>query len=213
MDTERFEFSDYVNSLWLRRRLILAIWIPTVLLTLVLALGLPSKFGSTATFQLKTDLNDHARGDNYADRYISGLTGTVLGLTRAARRVELSSTLSAVQERSDGSAKGAAERRQVEMTTQKILDPQSGLERNINTGFTVSYANSDPEVAKRVADWLADAYILVGRRAAAAQAINESRFTPPRPTSSAPRSRQPRGALQSSNRRTSTGCQIRPRPT
>ena len=135
MDTERIEFSDYVNSLWLRRRLILAIWIPTVLLTLVLALGLPSKFGSTATFQLKTDLNDHARGDNYADRYISGLTGTVLASPEL--RAALSSLAPYPRYKNDPTAalKELQSDVQVEMITQKILDPQTGLERKLNTGL------------------------------------------------------------------------------
>ena len=66
MDAEKAEFSDYVDSLRRRRRLLLTVWVPIVLLTMLLAVGLPSEYGSTATFQLKTDLNDHARGDNYA---------------------------------------------------------------------------------------------------------------------------------------------------
>jgi succinoglycan biosynthesis transport protein ExoP len=176
MDTERFEFSDYVNSLWLRRRLILAIWIPTVLLTLVLALGLPSKFGSTATFQLKTDLNDHARGDNYADRYISGLTGTVLASPEL--RAALSSLAPYPRYKNDPMAalKELQSDVQVEMITQKILDPQTGLERKLNTGFTVTYVNQDPETAQKVAAWLANAFTVDGRRAAADQVFNESRF-------------------------------------
>src|SRR5215831_12395347 len=80
MDGEKStEFSDYVNSLRRRRRMMAAVWLPIVLIALLLAVALPSKYASTATFQLKTELNDQSKGDNYADRYISGLTGTVLG--------------------------------------------------------------------------------------------------------------------------------------
>ena len=78
MDQRSTEFSDYVNSLRRRRRLIVAIWLPIVVFSLLLVLALPSEYGSTATFQLKTELSDQARGDNYADRYISGLTGSIL---------------------------------------------------------------------------------------------------------------------------------------
>ena len=81
MDAERAEFSDYLDSLRRRRRLIVAIWVPCVLLTMLLAVGLPSEYGSTATFQLKTGLSDRGTADNYADRYVSGLTGTVLSST------------------------------------------------------------------------------------------------------------------------------------
>src|SRR5215471_6027348 len=80
MDREKSaEFSHYVSLLRRRRRLIAVIWLPIVVISLLLALALPSEYGSTATFQLKTELNDQSKGDNYADRYISGLTGTVLG--------------------------------------------------------------------------------------------------------------------------------------
>jgi hypothetical protein len=76
MDAEQDEFSDYGNSLRRRRRLLLAIRLPIVLLTMLLAVGLPSQCGSTAPFQLKTDLNDHGGGDNYADRFDSRITSS-----------------------------------------------------------------------------------------------------------------------------------------
>ena len=176
MDQQRVEFSDYVNSLRRRRRLILAIWLPLVLLAVLLAVGLPSEYGSTATFQLKTDLNDHAKGDNYADRYISGLTGTVLGspelraaLTSLAPYPRLADDPVAAQKKLEGNV-------DVEMITQKILDPQTGLERKINTGFTVTYTNRDPQTAQRVAAWVANAFMVDGRRDAANQVLNESHF-------------------------------------
>jgi uncharacterized protein involved in exopolysaccharide biosynthesis len=176
MDAEKTEFSDYLNSLRRRRSLLLAIWLPIVLLTIQLALGLPSEYGSTATFQLKTDLNDRARGDNYADRYISGLTGTVLGspemraaLGSLAPYPRLSDDPGAVLKKLQGDVR-------VEMLTQKILDPLSGLQRNINTGFTVTYTNRDPRTAQRVAAWLANAFVVDGRQAAVTQVLDESRF-------------------------------------
>jgi succinoglycan biosynthesis transport protein ExoP len=177
MDREKTtEFSDYVTSLRRRRRLIVAIWLPIVLVSALLAVGLPSQYGSTATFQLKTELNDQSKGDNYADRYISGLTGTVL--TSPELRAALPQLAPYPELRTDPAA--ALRKLQgdlgVEMLTQKILDPQTGLERKINTGFTVTYLNHDPVIAQRVAAWLADAFSADSRRAAAAQVLNESRF-------------------------------------
>jgi uncharacterized protein involved in exopolysaccharide biosynthesis len=170
------EIADYISSLRRRKRLIFAIWFPIVLVGLLLAVGLPSEYGSTATFQLKTELNDQTKGDNYADRYVSGLTGNVLGspelraalgtLTPYPRLVD--DPLAALK-KLQGDVRAT-------MLTQKILDPQTGMERNINTGYTVTYTNRDPETAQRVATWLANAYIMDSRRAAAAQALSESRF-------------------------------------
>jgi len=177
MDREKpTEFSDYVNSLRRRWRLILAIWLPIVLFSLLLVVALPSEYGSTATFQLKTELSDQGKGDNYADRYISGLTGNVL--SSPALRAQLPKLLPYPELKADPNAtlkrlKGDLD---VEMLTQKILDPMTGLERKINTGFTVTYLNRDPVVAKRVAEWLADAFTTDSRRVAAAEVLNESRF-------------------------------------
>lgn len=179
MDREKSTelFSDYVNSLRRRGRLLAAIWLPIVLISLLFAVALPSEYGSTATFQLKTELNDQSNGDNYADRYISGLTGTVLNspelgaaLNKLAPYPELTKKDTAtVLKKLQGDLS-------VEMLTQKILDPQTGLERKINTGFTVMYLNRDPITAQRVAAWLADAFSADSRRAAATQVLNESRF-------------------------------------
>ena len=176
MDQPTVEFSDYVNSLRRRSRLILAIWLPVVLLALLLAVGLPSEYGSTATFQLKTGLSEQTKEDNYADRYVSGLTGTVLGSPEL--RATLKSLAPYPQQTDDPVAalKKLEGDVDVEMITQKILDPQTGLERKINTGFTVTYANPDPQIAQRVAAWLANAFVVDGRRAAATQVLNESHF-------------------------------------
>jgi polysaccharide biosynthesis transport protein len=177
MDREKStEFADYVNSLRRRRRLALSIWLPIVLISLLLAVALPSGYGSTATFQLKTELSDQTKGDNYADRYISGLTGTVLSSPEL--RTALAKLAPYPQLTKDP---GAALKRlqsdlSVEMLTQKILDPLTGLERKINTGFTVTYVNRDSVIAQKVAAWLADAFSTDSRRAAAAQILNESRF-------------------------------------
>ena len=177
MDREKpAEFSDYIDSLRRRGRLILAIWVPVALVSLLFALALPSKYASTATFQLKTELNDQAKGDNYADRYISGLTGTILG--SAELRTALAKLVPYPRLKAEPVAalKRLQDDVRVEMRTEKILDPLTGLERKINTGFTVTYLNEDPVTAELVATRLADAFIMDSRRAAASQVLNESQF-------------------------------------
>lgn len=175
-DEKGLETSDYVSSLRRRKRLIFGIWFPIVVVSLLLAVALPSEYGSTATFQLKTEFNDQSKGDSYADRYVSGLTGNVLGAP------ELRAALQTLQPYPNLADDPVAALKKLQgdvratMLTQKILDPQTGMERNINTGFTVTYTNRDPQTAQRVASWLATAYIMDGRRTAATQAISESRF-------------------------------------
>jgi uncharacterized protein involved in exopolysaccharide biosynthesis len=156
----------------------LAIWLPIVLGSALLAVALPSIYGSTATFQLKTDPADQAqaKGDNYADRYVSGLTASVLNSAQLRAALDtlqpypqLSGDPGAVLRKLQGDVS-------VQMVTQKILDPQSGLERNLNTGFTVQYDNRDPQRAHRVGAWLADAFLAESRRGAITQASNEAKF-------------------------------------
>jgi len=177
MDTEKsFEFSDYFHALQRRRNLMLAIWLPIVLATSLLALALPSIYASTAAFQLKANPTDQEKADNYADRYVSGLTASVLGSS------QLREAIATLQPYPQFAADPSAALRKVrgdvsvQMVTQKILDPQSGLERNVNTGFTVEYDNRDPHRAQKVASWLADAFITESRRNAIAQASNEAKF-------------------------------------
>jgi uncharacterized protein involved in exopolysaccharide biosynthesis len=170
------EFSDYFQALRQRRHLIVAIWTPIVLGALLLAIALPSIYVSTAAFQLKANPTDQTKGDNYADRYVSGLTASVLSSPQLRDAID---TLKPYPQL--GGDKSAALRKlkgdvSVEMVTQKILDPQSGLERNLNTGFTVEYDNRDPQRAHEVDAWLADAFVAESRRNAITQAANEAKF-------------------------------------
>jgi polysaccharide biosynthesis transport protein len=170
------EFADYIGSLRRRRRLIFSIWFPIVVISLLLAVALPSEYGSTATFQLKTDLNDQSRSDAYADRYITGLTSNVLGSPDLRTALPGLAPYPNLADDPAASMKKLQSDVRATMLTQKILDPQSGMERNINTGFTVTYTNRDPDTAQKVATWLSTAYLMDSRRTAAAQALNESRF-------------------------------------
>jgi polysaccharide biosynthesis transport protein len=184
MNEEKSEFSDYVNALRRRRPLILGIWVPGVLLTALLAVGLPSKFVSTATFQLKPQLTNSSsndkdpnnQGDTYADRFVSSLTDAVLGSEDL--RAALSTLAPYPQLREDpvSALKELQSDVDVVMITQKVLDPLTSLERKVNTGFTVSYANRDPQVAQRLAAWLASAFVVDARRAAAAPVYKDSQF-------------------------------------
>jgi len=177
MELEKtFEFADYFRALHQRRHLIVGIWLPIVLIAALLAVALPNEFTSTAVFQLKTDPADQAKGDNYADHYVSVLAGAVLDSADVPAAL---GSLAAYPRLADDPSAGLKKLKSdvsVEMVTQKILDPVSGLQRNINTGFTVSYDNRDPSRAQRVAEWLANAFITESRRTAVAQANNEAKF-------------------------------------
>ena len=186
MSEEKTEFSDYVNSLRRRRPLILAIWLPGVILTALIAVGLPGKYVSTATFQLKpeatattsnsADKGEKEEEDTYSDRYVSGLTESVLGSPDLRAALSTLAPYPQLKQDPNAALKELTGDVDVEMVIQKILDPLSGLERKVNAGFTVSYANRDPQVAQKVAAWLANAFIVDARRAAAAPMSRDSQF-------------------------------------
>jgi polysaccharide biosynthesis transport protein len=186
MNEEKTEFSDYVNSLRRRRPLILAIWIPGIILTALFAVGLPSKYVSTATFQLKplasnvnissNDKDQNNPEDTYADRYVSGLTDSVLASPDLRTALGTLAPYPQLKEDPVGALKELQGDVEVKMVVQKVLDPTTGLERKLNAGFTVDYANRDPEVAQKVAAWLANAFLLDARRAAAAPLYRDSQF-------------------------------------
>src|SRR5580658_3980909 len=77
---------DYFAVLSRRRGLVLAIWLPIVLVALVLALALPSFYRSSATFKFVRDINDPNQSQNstnaYADHYVSSLKDSVLSVER-----------------------------------------------------------------------------------------------------------------------------------
>jgi uncharacterized protein involved in exopolysaccharide biosynthesis len=64
----------------------------------------------------------------------------------------------------------------VEMVTEKILDPQTGRDRVILSGFTVSSDSRDPQIAFHAANWLSDAFVRVSREYALSQSTSESKF-------------------------------------
>jgi polysaccharide biosynthesis transport protein len=55
------------------------------------------------------------------------------------------------------------ENARVTMTTQLILEPSRGRERNINTGFTVAFSHPDPASAQKVAKALATSFVKLDR--------------------------------------------------
>ena len=64
----------------------------------------------------------------------------------------------------------------IEMTTQTILEPGGGRERNVNTGFVVSYENQSPEKAQLVAQGLAKAFVELSRAERLAAATGKVKF-------------------------------------
>jgi polysaccharide biosynthesis transport protein len=170
--------ADYISALRRRRRLGLGLGLPIFICAAIVAVALPDVYRSSGVFKLKDsadaqDQQSHG-GDSYADRYISGLTGIVMRsdyLKGILDKVPLPDGV----DRNKAMAQ-LAKGIKVDMVTEKILDPESGRERVINSGFTVSVDSRDPNFAWHAATLAADAFVRASREYALSQSTGESKF-------------------------------------
>jgi uncharacterized protein involved in exopolysaccharide biosynthesis len=170
--------ADYLVTLRRRARLAAMVGIPVALIGIILALVLPNVYSSTAVFQLRegNDAQAVRRDENYADQYVSALT---LDVMQAPNRKALIAALNPYPDAKDDPAEASSQVMQavsVNMVTEKILDPSSGRERDINTGFTVSYFHPDPEMAQKAASWIGAKFLETSRRDAAQRMDDQAKF-------------------------------------
>lgn len=155
-------FSDFFAAIRRRRKLMAMIALPVVLLAGILALALPDVFISPAEFQFEQSALSEIEGaranrDEYEDEFVSKLTERVLtgeNLKKMRDELKLEDDLSDIRSNID-----------VEMVTQKILDPQSGRQKDVNSGFTVDYRSSTANEAQAASQWLASSFVTVNRQA------------------------------------------------
>lgn len=169
--------ADYLVTVKRRARLAFIVGVPVAVIGLTFALALPNVYMSRAVFQLREgDVQAVRRDEDYADRYVSALTLDVL---QGTNRKALIQELNPYPELRDDPGEASAAVMQavsVNMTTEKILDPASGRERDINTGFTVNYYHRDPEMAQKAADWVADKFLEISRVDAAQRMDDQAKF-------------------------------------
>jgi uncharacterized protein involved in exopolysaccharide biosynthesis len=142
------------------------VWIglPIVLIAAVLSIALPDMYRSTATFRLTSgQITDAGSSAEFADQYVMSLADRVLASSNLTAITEATKPY---PEYGDETGEANAELRdnvRVAMTIQTILEPRSGRERNINTGFTVDYEHPNPKKAQQVARQLAESFVTLDR--------------------------------------------------
>jgi succinoglycan biosynthesis transport protein ExoP len=159
-------FGEYVRAIRRRRKLILGVAVPLAAAGIVISLALPSIFRSDGLFEIEEGklasylptADRDSKSVAQIDQYVGSLTEKVLvdeKLRSLVAEVKPFPELAG-----DPGAAVAALRSdvKVEMVKRKIMDPQSGRDREIISGFTVGFEHRDPAVALRVASWLTDAY-------------------------------------------------------
>ena len=175
---ESVGLTEYFAAFKRRRRLAVCLGLPIIIVAVILAVALPSVYRSTAEFKLKNSQNAQEQqpggGDSYADRYISALAEMVLRPDNV--NVMLDQVMPPGAKDRTKAMTQLAKGIKVDMVTEKILDQQTGRERSILTGFTVSADSRDPDVAWHAATWLSDAFVRVSREYALTQSANDSKF-------------------------------------
>jgi polysaccharide biosynthesis transport protein len=158
--------SAYFASFRRRSWLTVGVGLPILAATVVLVLALPDYYSSLAVFRFEASAlqpvgnNPDADRNNYLDAYVSKLQDTVLGpasLTRLRDALHLPAT-------GDGDLETLNKQIRVTMTTERILDPESGRQKDTNSGFTVRYQSRSPQKAQQASQWLADEFIRQSRQ-------------------------------------------------
>ena len=163
--------ADYVKALKRRRNLIFAVAAPLALAGLVLATALPSYYKSQGLFEIEEgklasylpSASRDSRPVAQLDQYVASLTEKVLVDERLTELVK--NTKPYPELAGDTGAAVAALRKDVEvrMVKRKVLDPVSGRDREVISGFTIGFEHRNPETAQKVAQWLTDAYAQANR--------------------------------------------------
>ncbi len=175
------DFSDYLAAVKRRHFLLLAVALPIITVAVALAVGLPSIYvsssliefsratvpGELQTAQGAAGLPTPAYADqqrNYADQYVANIRDAVLNandLGPVAAQLRGLPTMP-----SDPAEIIAAIKQHASMQTVrvKVLDPDSGREREIVPAFSVSFSSRNPRTAAAAATALTHAVIAQSRQ-------------------------------------------------
>jgi uncharacterized protein involved in exopolysaccharide biosynthesis len=159
----------YLASIRRWRNLVLSIAVPILVGAGLLAITLPRAYEAPAQFRFEKaaiangDQTAQDERNNYVDEYVSKLAESVLSserLTKARTEFALYPEIA-----EPGAAVTAFKKAiHVDMLKEQFLDPESGHQKDVNSGFTVYYDARTPAGALKVSRWLADQFILVSRQ-------------------------------------------------
>jgi uncharacterized protein involved in exopolysaccharide biosynthesis len=158
--------NDYFASFRRRRWLMVSIGLPIFAASLILAFVLPTYYRSVAVFRFDTPAVE-AQGagatdarNNYQDAYVSKLEDTILGpASLATLRDQLK-----LPPDGDGALGTMKKRIHVDVTTERVLDPDSARQKDVNSGFTLYYESRSPQRAQQGTQWLTDQFLSQSRQ-------------------------------------------------
>jgi len=174
------EFSGYIHAIARRKALLFGLAIPIAVLAILLSIGLPDVYTSSALVEIDEPTSSQAMaetssGESYADQYVQNLKGIVLtdsNLRRMIREHDL------YPDYDDETAMLMRVKRDisVNIVTTPILDPRTGREREVVDAFTLSFDHREPGKAQKGAEWLVSAFLAEHRRQRQGRASNAAQF-------------------------------------
>jgi uncharacterized protein involved in exopolysaccharide biosynthesis len=163
--------SGIFASLKRRRMLLFAVGVPIFVGAILLAIILPKTYSSVAVFRFEkaaiADLQGPANqgdGDYYIDQYVSKLKDSVFSETNLEATSKQLGLYPELKDKPEAALVKFGKALHLDMIKEKILDPQTGHEKDINSGFQVSYDSKTAENAQKVPQMLADQFVLVSRK-------------------------------------------------
>jgi uncharacterized protein involved in exopolysaccharide biosynthesis len=173
------EFSGYIHAIARRKALLFGIAIPIAVLAVLLSIGLPDIYTSSALVEIdepsSASAAESSSGESYADQYVQNLKGIVLTDSNLRKMVR-EHNLYPDYDDEDAMLKRVKRDISVSIVTTPILDPRTGREREVVDAFTLSFDHREPAKAQKGAEWLVSAFLAEHRRQRQGRATNAAQF-------------------------------------
>src|SRR6185437_7747734 len=161
------DFSDYLAAIKRRNFLLLAIGLPILAVAIALAVGLPSVYVSSSLIEFSRStvpgevqnqqpgaLQQPAYADQqrlYADQYVANIRDAVLNANDLGAVAAQVKGLPLVPQDPQEAIAFIKLHAGMQPVRTKVLDPDTGREREIVPAFSVGFSSRDPRTAQAVA--------------------------------------------------------------
>lgn len=151
---------------------------PILAVLVGIALGLPDVYRSTGVIRIDRDVTGENRAvDTYVEYYVETLTGQVFTRENLTAWVdEFGVYESEPSWSNDRKRSEMYDDLSTRIVTTPVLDPRSGREREVVTGFSVSFDSHTAKEAYMVADAAVDAFLVENRRSREARGEDQIDF-------------------------------------
>ncbi|HEU5135135.1 MAG TPA: GNVR domain-containing protein [Steroidobacteraceae bacterium] len=175
------ELSGYIHAIARRKALLFGLAIPIAVLAVLLSVGLPDVYTSSALVEIDEpssaqSLAETSGNASYADQYVTNLKGIVLTDSNLRKMIKEHDLYPEMAE--DPSAMLSRVKRDISVSivTTPILDPRTGREREVVDAFTLSFDHREPAKAQKGSEWLVSAFLAEHRRQRQGRASNAAQF-------------------------------------